>query len=138
MSCFSVTLKIILDNNIWIGIFERIDKDRLSVAKVIFYCEPKDYEVYKFINNNYYSLKFSSEVYQELHLKKENPKRMNRRVSKEIRSSKLCSKSKELLKIQYESFKIVKKRTDKADKEQQDKIKFLKKQQKKKDKHKGR
>ena len=37
----------------WIGVFEHIWEGKLSVCKVTFGAEPKDYEVYGFILKNY-------------------------------------------------------------------------------------
>ena len=37
--------------------FERISEGKLSVCKVTFGAEPKDYEVYDFVLRNYYRLK---------------------------------------------------------------------------------
>ena len=44
------------------GIFERIEDGKLSVAKVTFGAEPKDYEVQEYIQKCYFSLKFSPVV----------------------------------------------------------------------------
>ena len=44
------------------GIFERIEDGKLSVAKVTFGAEPKDYEVQEYIQKWYFSLKFSPVV----------------------------------------------------------------------------
>lgn len=46
----------------WIGIFERIEDGKLSVAKVTFGAEPKDYEVQEYVQKYYFSLKFSPAV----------------------------------------------------------------------------
>ena len=46
----------------WVGVFERIESGKLSVAKVTFGAEPKDYEVQEYIRKYYSSLKFSPAV----------------------------------------------------------------------------
>ena len=38
-------LTVYFEAPFWVGIFERIDGDKLSVAKVTFGAEPKDYEI---------------------------------------------------------------------------------------------
>lgn len=38
------------------GVFERVADGRLSVCKVTFGAEPKDYEMYDFVLKNYYRL----------------------------------------------------------------------------------
>ena len=47
-------LTVFFEEPFWVGIFERIDK--LSVAKVTFGAEPKDYEVQEYIQKCYFSL----------------------------------------------------------------------------------
>ncbi len=42
----------------WVGVFERIDNGKLSIAKVTFRAEPKDYEIQEFVARHYYHLKF--------------------------------------------------------------------------------
>ena len=37
----------------WVGVFERIEDGTLSVAKVTFGAEPKDYEVQQYIQKYY-------------------------------------------------------------------------------------
>ena len=56
MNRSSVTLTVLFDAPFWVGIFERIEDNKLTVAKVIFGAEPKDYEVYDFILKNFYRL----------------------------------------------------------------------------------
>ena len=60
------------------GIFERIEDGKLSVAKVTFGAEPKDYEVQEYIQKYYFSLKFSPAVETVVKDIKRNPKRMQR------------------------------------------------------------
>ena len=45
MDKVSGKLTVFFEDPFWIGIFERIEDGRLSVAKVTFGAEPKDYEV---------------------------------------------------------------------------------------------
>ena len=52
-------LTVFFEEPFWVGIFERIDK--LSVAKVTFGAEPKDYEVQEYIQKCYFSLNWNSE-----------------------------------------------------------------------------
>ena len=46
----------------WVGVFERIEDGTLSVAKVTFGAEPKEYEIQEYIQKAYYSLQFSPAV----------------------------------------------------------------------------
>ena len=55
-------LTVYFEEPFWVGVFERIEDGKLSVAKVIFGAEPKDYEVQEYIQKYYFSLKFSPAV----------------------------------------------------------------------------
>lgn len=46
---------VFFEDSFWIGVFERIEDGKLSVAKVTYGAEPKDYEVQEYILENYYS-----------------------------------------------------------------------------------
>ena len=45
MDKVSGKLTVFFEDPFWVGVFERIEDGRLSVAKVTFGAEPKDYEV---------------------------------------------------------------------------------------------
>ena len=46
-------LTVWFEEPFWVGMFQRTDGGRLSVAKVVFGAEPKDYEVYAFVLQHY-------------------------------------------------------------------------------------
>ena len=71
----SITLTVLFDAPFWVGIFERVENGRLTVAKVTFGAEPKDYEVHDFVLWHFYDLKFSPTVAAEEHHASDNPKR---------------------------------------------------------------
>ena len=48
-------LTVFFEEPFWVGIFERIEDGKLSVAKVTFGAEPKDYEVQEYIQKCYLS-----------------------------------------------------------------------------------
>lgn len=55
-------LTVYFENQFWVSVFERIENGKLSVCKVTFGSEPKDYEVREYVLKNYYQLKFSPAV----------------------------------------------------------------------------
>ena len=55
-------LTVYFEEPFWVGVFERIEDGKLSVAKVTFGAEPKDYEVQEYIQKYYFGLKFSPAV----------------------------------------------------------------------------
>ncbi len=62
MDKVSGKLTVYFEEPFWIGVFERIEDGKLSVTKVTFGAEPKDYEVQEYIQKCYFSLKFSPAV----------------------------------------------------------------------------
>ena len=89
----------------WVGIFEHIEDDKLSVAKVTFGVEPKDYEVQEYIQKYYFSLKFSPAVETVVKDIKRNPKRIQREAKKQMLETGIGTKSQQALKLQQEQNK---------------------------------
>ena len=75
-------LTVFFDNPFWVGVFECVEKNKLSVCRVVFGAEPKDYEVYDFILKNYKNLKFGSSLEIKVKKIKSNPKRLQREEMK--------------------------------------------------------
>ena len=76
-------LTVFFEDPFWVGVFERIDNSKLSVCKVTFGAEPKDYEVWDFILRNYDQLKFSPSVDVAVKKEADNPKRLQREAEKQ-------------------------------------------------------
>lgn len=133
-----VKLTVYFEEPFWVGIFERIDDGKLSVAKVTFGAEPKDYEVQDFVNRQYFHLKFSPSV--EVMVKQDvvNPKRRQRQVRKQSQVSGLGTKSQQALQLQREENKLKQKAISRENKEAENQRRFELKQLKRKEKHKGR
>ena len=131
-------LTVFFENPFWVGIFENFENDNLSVCKVTFGSEPKEYEIYDFILKKFYNLRFSNEMKSNFREKAKNPKRRQREIKKELQSKKFLKKSEEILKLQYEENKKERKIKTKQEEELEKQRKFLLKQEKKKKKHRGR
>lgn len=138
MRKISGKLTVFFENPFWVGIFENFENSNLSVCKVTFGSEPKEYEIYDFILKKFYNLRFSDEMKLNFNEKAKNPKRRQREIKKELQSKKILKKSEEILKLQYEENKKEQKVKTKQEKELEKQKKFLLKQEKKKKKHKGR
>ena len=105
MDRVSGKLTIYFEDPFWVGVFERIENRKLSVAKVTFGAEPKDYEVLEFINRNYYHLQFSPAVETVVKDTKKNPKRAQRDAKKQTLETGIGTKSQQALKLQQEQNK---------------------------------
>lgn len=134
----SVTLTVYFDGQFYIGLFERTEKNKLSVCKYIFGAEPKEYEVYELILNKYYGLRFSPTVEIERKpVDRKNPKTRRRKIKKSFADIGMGTKSQQAIKKQIEERKTEKKANSKAYKEQTLEDRFQERQKKKKEKHKG-
>ena len=98
-------MTVFFENPFWVGVIERIDNEKLSVCKITFGAEPKDYEVYDFISREYCHLKFSPAVATVVKETKRNPKRMQRNAQKQMHENGIGTKSQQALKMQQEQNK---------------------------------
>ena len=137
MNKVSGKLTVYFEELFWVGVFERIEDGKLSVAKVTFGAEPKDYEVQESIQKYYFSLKFSPAVETIVKDIKRNPKRMQRETRKQTIEIGIGTKSQQALKLQQEQNKQERKERSRKKKEAEEQRMFELKQQKKREKHKG-
>ena len=137
MDKVSGKLTVYFEEPFWVGIFERIEDGKLSVAKVTFGAEPKDYEVQEYVQKYYFSLKFSPAVDTVVKDIKRNPKRMQREAKKQMQEIGIGTKSQRALKLQQEQNKQERKVRSQEKKEVEKLRMFELKQQKKREKHKG-
>lgn len=138
MDKVSGKLIVYFDEPFWVGVFERIENGKLSVAKVTFGAEPKDYEVYEFVLRHYYSLQFGPAVATVVKETIRNPKKRKRDVAKQLRNTGIGTKSQQALKLQQEQNKQERKAKSREWKTAEAKRMLELKQQKKKEKHRGR
>lgn len=134
----NIKLTVFFDDPFWVGVFERLDEGLLETSRVVFGSEPKDYEVYAFVLENYCRLRFSRPVKVEIELEKRiNPKRLQRKVRKETSSLGIGTKAQQAIKLEQEARKAENKKASKEKREEIEQLKFERKQEKKKEKKKG-
>ncbi len=132
-------LTVFFEEPFWVGVYERSDGKRLEVAKIVFGAEPKDYEVLETIERTWQKLRFSPPVANGLNeVRKKNPKRMQRVINSQLSETGVGTKAQQALKIQQEQNKLLRKSNSRVKTEEEMKRKFELKQQKKKEKQKGR
>lgn len=133
------TLTLFFEEPFWVGVYERISDHKLTVCKITFGAEPKDYEVYEFLQRNWGKLKFSPPVITERkQAGKINPKRMQRSIRKTLKTQGIGTKSQHALKLQHETSKTAHREKSRKQKEATQQRKFELRQQKRKEKRKGR
>ena len=131
-------LTVFFEGPFWVGVFERIENGKLSVAKVTFGAEPKDFEIYEFVLKHYYDLQFSPAVATVVKESKQNPKRIQREIKKALAQTGIGTKSQQALKLQQEQNKQERKDRSREQRLVETERLFELKQQKKKEKHRGR
>jgi len=138
MDKVSVKMTVFFEAPFWVGVFERISEKGLTVCRVTFGAEPKDYEVDGFILKNYYRLRFSPAVEAVVKESIRNPKRIQREVHKQVKNTGIGTKSQQALKLQQEQMKAERRTASREQREAEKERRFEMKQQKKKEKHRGR
>lgn len=132
-------LTVFYDGSFWVGVYERIQEEKLEACKITFGAEPKDYEVYEFILQNWSELKFSPPIEVDVRTDlKINPKRMQRNIKKQLEARGVGTKSQQALQLQREENKLSRNERNRKRKEEEKQRQFELKQQRKKEKHKGR
>ena len=138
MDKVSGKLTVFFEESFWVGVFERVSDGKLSVCKVTFGAEPKGYEIYDFVLKNYYRLQFSPAVVTDVKEAGRNPKRVQREVRKQVQNAGIGTKSQQALKLQQEQLKIERKTVSREQREAEKERKFELKQQRRKERHRGR
>lgn len=130
-------LTVYFENPFWVGVFERIENEKLSACKVIFGAEPKDCEILEYVLRHYNKLKFGPEIQVEARQTADNPKRRRRNAEKQVQNRGIGTKSQQALAAQREKMKTESSRNAKERREEEKRLKFDLKQQKRKEKHRG-
>ena len=131
------SLTVFFEDPFWVGVFERIDDGKLSVSKVTFGAEPKDYEVWEFVLRHYDMLAFSPAVETETRQTADSPKRRLRNARKQTERSGIGTKSQQALKMQREVMKTERRQISREQRDAEAQRRFEMKQLKKKEKRCG-
>ena len=132
-----ISLTVFFEDPFWVGVFERIDDGKLSVCKVTFGAEPKDYDVWEFILQNYDRMVFSPAVETETKQTADNPKRRLRNARKQTEHSGIGTKSQQALQMQREEMKTEHRQISREQRDAEAQRRFEMKQRKKKEKRRG-
>ncbi|KAB2494163.1 YjdF family protein [Priestia endophytica] len=135
-------LTIYHDGQFWIGMIEVVSDGHLKAFRHVFGGEPKDSEVLTFIYNELSTLIHTSHqsgVYvKQNRSNRINPKRLQRKVAKEMRRTGASTKAQEAVRQEYEERKKQCKHITKQHREEEKQRKYLLRKKKAKEKHKGR
>ena len=128
MDKVSGKLIVFFEEPFWVGVFECVLDGKLSVCKVTFGAEPKDYEIYDFVLKNYYRLRFSPAMATDVKEAGRNPKRAQREVRKQVQSIAIGIKSQQALKLQQDQLKTERKTVSREQREAEKERQFELKQ----------
>ena len=133
-----IKLTVYFADPFWVGVAERIAGGHLSAAKITFGAEPKDYEIAGFVQRHFYELRFSQSVPTERREAKKNPKTAQRDAKRQMQQVGIGTKSQQALKLQHEEKRLESRKKNREEKQAKAERLFLLKQQKRKEKHRGR
>jgi len=137
--CIKSKWTIFFDDPYWVGVYERVDNERFEAARTVFGAEPKDYVIYEFFLQNWSKLRFSPPIEVEHVVEKRiNPKRVQRQINNQLSQIGIGTKAQQALKLQQEEGKKVRHHSSKLKKEAEEQRKFDLRQEKKKEKQRGR
>ena len=133
------SLTILFEAPFWVGIYQRTGGGTCQVCRIVFGGEPKDYEVYEFLLKNWKKLQFSPPVPVECAAERKiNPKRMRREISSRLQDRGIGTKAQQALQLQREQAGLERKeRRHRAREEERDR-QYALRQEKKKQKHRGK
>lgn len=138
MDKVSVALRVFFEDPFFIGICERRTNGWLTVCKITFGTEPKDYEIQEYILKNWQKLEFSPATEDTVIKVCTNPKRMQRAIKRQLDHMGVGTKSQQSLKLQQTLAKHNRAEKKRERKEAENNRQFELKQRKRKEKHKGR
>ena len=96
------TLTISFEAPFWVGLYEREEEGLYQVCKIPFGAEPKDYEVYAFLQRHWKDLTFSPPLPTgTVPRTRINPKRLQREIRKQLQAPAIGTKAQQALQLQH-------------------------------------
>ena len=105
MAQTTLTLTVYFEDPFWVGVFERVEDDQLSVCRHVFGAEPTNAEVLAFVQQRFRKLAFSPAVAADRQMHHSNPKRRQRAARKASASRGIGTKAQQALAAQHEANK---------------------------------
>ncbi len=135
----TIKATVFFEKRFWVATFERMDGEGYAVARHIFGAEPTDPEIHEFILNHYQELNFGELREIQLHIKRMNPKRVQREVRREMEKIRETARpstlAQDYMREEMEKKKKERKNRSSAERQARKEEQFAIKQLKKKEKH---
>ena len=133
------SLTILFEDPFWVGIYQRTSGGACQVCRIVFGAEPKDYEVYEFLLRNWQTLRFSPPVpAEDAAGQRISPKRMQREINDRLRDRGVGTRAQQALQLQREQAGLARKERRREEREAERKRQYALRQEKKKQKHRGK
>lgn len=131
-------LTVCFEAPFWVGLYERGGGGTYEVCRIVFGGEPRDYEVYAFLLEHWRHLRFSPSMEAEEPVdRKVNPKRMQRQITRQLRTTGMGTRAQQALKLQQEQGKEARKRRSREEREAEKARQFALRREKQREKRKG-
>ncbi len=139
MACDTCTITVFFQDPFWVGLIEREEGGRYSACKLTFGAEPRDFEVYAALLDHWRQLRFSEALPMERRAAAaKNPKRARREAARQLSKAPVGTKAQEALKLQRTEGKEARREKSREDKMAEEERRFRLRQEKRKQKHRGR
>lgn len=123
----------------WVGIGERWEADGYSVARVVFGAEPTDAQLLQWLDKEWHRLRFSPAVLgKTLPQGRKNPKRALREARAATQESGASTRAQEALSRQREQEGLLRQSMDRQKRREELERKYRLRQEKKREKKRGR
>lgn len=123
----------------WVGIAERWEQAGYSAARVVFGPEPTDAQLYEWLEKEWHRLNFSPAAEGERPVtERKNPKRAQREARAATQAQGMSTKAQEVLSRQRAQEGLARRSGRRQAKQEEAERKYLLRQQKKREKKRGR
>ena len=131
-------LTVLFEDPFWVGLYEREASGTYQVCKITFGAEPKDYEVYALLLEQWRHLPFSPSMEGAAPAERRiNPKRMQRQIQKSLQNTGIGTKAQQALQLQREQGKEARRKASREEREAEADRQFALRREKQREKHKG-
>ena len=132
------TLTVTFEAPFWVGLYEREEEGLYQVCKITFGAEPKDYEVYAFLQRHWRSLTFSPPLPAESGpTARISPKRLQREIKKQLQTPAIGTKAQQAMQLQREQRAQARKAHTRQNKAAEQDRQYALRREKRKERHKG-
>lgn len=123
----------------WVGIAERWEAEGYSAARVVFGPEPTDAQICQWLEKEWYRLRFSpAQAGERPAAERKNPKRARREAGEATRARGAGTRAQEALSRQREQEGLARRSDCRRKRQEEAERKYLLRQQKKREKKRGR